>query len=185
MISCSSFFAFLFFFTLRAAVPASAAAFVRLLHPANARSRAVSMPATPHLSYLILPQLLHSRFERPGDLDCRHHVRQPPALHLADRCLPASHLSCQPPLAHAEVFSVFFHFVSHFVLSPYHKVSALCAFWPDISPFFSFFWTFTLLYGILHAAGRENSLPHRGQNMKRPCPAGERGVFSCPLTLSQ
>nr|DAJ61999.1 MAG TPA: hypothetical protein [Caudoviricetes sp.] len=56
-------------------------------------------------------------------------------LHLADRCLPASHLSCQPPLAHAEVFPVFFHFVCHFVLSPYHKVSALCAFWPEISPF--------------------------------------------------
>lgn len=138
MISCSSFFAFLFFFTLRAAVPASAAAFVRLLHPAAARSRAVSTSSILFPSQLSLPQILHGCSQRPRDLDCRHHVWQPPALHLADRCLPASHLSCQPPLAHAEVFSVFFHFVSHFVLSPYHKVSALCAFWPEISPFSPF-----------------------------------------------
>nr|DAI19654.1 MAG TPA: hypothetical protein [Caudoviricetes sp.] len=54
MSSCSSFFAILFFFTLRAAVPAPAVAFVRSLHPAAARSRAVSTPSIPHLSWFSL-----------------------------------------------------------------------------------------------------------------------------------
>ena len=48
-------FAFLFFFTLRAAVPASAAAFVRLLHPAAARSRSVSTSSILFPSQLSLP----------------------------------------------------------------------------------------------------------------------------------
>ena len=131
MISCSSFFAYSLL--IHAARKNSSVSSIDRLS-AISSSRSISRRKYALHSSFILPELLHSRFERPGDLDRRHHVRQPPALHLADRCLPASHLSRQPPLAHAEVFSVFFHFVSHFVLSPYHKVSALCAFWPEISP---------------------------------------------------
>ena len=114
MSSCSSFFAILFFFTLRAAVPASAAAFVRLLHPAAARSRAVSTSSILFPSQFSLPQILHGRPQRPrypnGEADVRNALAP---LYVAQCACPTPHLSGQPPQADTLVFSILPHFVFH------------------------------------------------------------------------
>lgn len=114
MISCSSFFAFLFSFTLHAAVPASAAAFVRLLHPATARSRAVSTSSILFPSQFSLPQILHGRPQRPrypnGEADVRNALTP---LYVAQCACPTPHLSGQPPQADAFVFSILPYIVFH------------------------------------------------------------------------